>query len=359
MNKKIDSLTGARFLAIMMIVFSHFDFLTCNENVWWVYKTFFKNASLGVNYFFMLSGFGLYVSYSTHNAKLQGGVKYALKHIKKIYPYYIISMILCVPYYVIKSIILYNKTLTLTLKESVIKLIPSIVMIQSWFGLEQFSRAFNSVGWFLSVLFGLYIVAYYIIPWLDRNIKSLKSCVSYLGILLIMNASISYLLSGIEENTILNDLAYGSPYGRICYVLNGIVLGKLYCSFGNQIGQFYKEQIARYECYIIAIYCSYFVLHNTFLAYAGIITLCVDFFIAGTLVMILCLNKGSISVFFSRKKLVDMGNMSMYIYLFHYPISLYAGLFVDLTKCDSLWAVMIFCFLTVCGSIYIARKCAN
>lgn len=73
MNKKIDSLTGARFLAIMMIVFSHFDFLTCNENVWWVYKTFFKNASLGVNYFFMLSGFGLYVSYSTHNAKLQGG----------------------------------------------------------------------------------------------------------------------------------------------------------------------------------------------------------------------------------------------------------------------------------------------
>lgn len=61
--KKINTLTGARFTAIMIIVFAHFEFLEKYGMFGKVYQKFFDNATMGVDFFFMVSGFGMMLSY--------------------------------------------------------------------------------------------------------------------------------------------------------------------------------------------------------------------------------------------------------------------------------------------------------
>ena len=73
---KIDALTGFRFMAIMVIIISHLEFIGEYEKIGLFYKTYIHNATLGVDYFFMLSGFGMMLSYQKKsNSPMINGVK--------------------------------------------------------------------------------------------------------------------------------------------------------------------------------------------------------------------------------------------------------------------------------------------
>ena len=54
-KKRLDQLDGMRFFMNWLIIISHFEFL---DNT--VFHQYVLNPSIAVNYFFMLSGFGLY-----------------------------------------------------------------------------------------------------------------------------------------------------------------------------------------------------------------------------------------------------------------------------------------------------------
>lgn len=106
---KIDALTGFRFMAIMVIIISHLEFIGEYEKIGLFYKTYIHNATLGVDYFFMLSGFGMMLSYQKKsNSPMINGVKdcimFAKKHVKKIYILYLISMASTIPYYIYMNI---------------------------------------------------------------------------------------------------------------------------------------------------------------------------------------------------------------------------------------------------------------
>ncbi len=60
-DKRISALDGFRFFAIMTIVLSHVSILSFVPRNSSLIK-FFNNPTLGVDYFFMLSGFGVYRS---------------------------------------------------------------------------------------------------------------------------------------------------------------------------------------------------------------------------------------------------------------------------------------------------------
>ena len=89
----------------------------------------------------------------------------------------------------------------MAIKASIVMVISSVVLMQSWFGTEQLSKAFNSVGRFLATLFALYIVSYYVLPWIDCRIKSSKQGEIFLLTLLVSNTLISYVLYKIQEMT--------------------------------------------------------------------------------------------------------------------------------------------------------------
>ncbi|WP_279217575.1 acyltransferase family protein [Anaerobutyricum hallii] len=105
----MDALTGFRFMAIMVIIISHLEFIGEYEKIGLFYKTYIHNATLGVDYFFMLSGFGMMLSYQKKsNSPMINGVKdcimFAKKHVKKIYILYLISMASTIPYYIYMNI---------------------------------------------------------------------------------------------------------------------------------------------------------------------------------------------------------------------------------------------------------------
>lgn len=74
-KKRIDSLTGLRFWMIMIIVLSHLTCLRDNYPYSSFYDQYLHNAMMGVDFFFMLSGFGLMYSYgeSRHHLSIRGG----------------------------------------------------------------------------------------------------------------------------------------------------------------------------------------------------------------------------------------------------------------------------------------------
>jgi hypothetical protein len=71
---------------LMIIIFSHFKFLSGGENPN-IYDYFFHNPAMEVNFFFIISGFGL--AYNSHSANiclynLFKGYKYAMQRLKTI-----------------------------------------------------------------------------------------------------------------------------------------------------------------------------------------------------------------------------------------------------------------------------------
>ncbi len=187
---KIDALTGFRFMVIMVIIISHLEFIGEYEKIGLFYKTYIHNATLGVDYFFMLSGFGMMLSYQKKsNSPMINGVKdcimFAKKHVKKIYILYLISMASTIPYYIYMNITAWGGDFQDALLKIVIESIPCIFLVQSAIGLKVFSHSFNSVSWFLSTLFCIYILSPIIMLILTRKPCSKKKLIKKMIFVLI------------------------------------------------------------------------------------------------------------------------------------------------------------------------------
>lgn len=95
-HQRIKQLETLRLLAVFTIFISH-----CNFISYYVYGDWrVNNPFMGVDYFFLLSGFGLYCAYSNHTIN-QNGFQFAIGKVKKIYPLYMFSMLCMVPYSII------------------------------------------------------------------------------------------------------------------------------------------------------------------------------------------------------------------------------------------------------------------
>lgn len=88
LTNRIDTLTGLRFIMIMMIVISHLEFLKFDDNLHNFYANHLWNAGMAVHFFFIMSGFGLTYASIKHQENFQYYnykccIKYAIKRIKK------------------------------------------------------------------------------------------------------------------------------------------------------------------------------------------------------------------------------------------------------------------------------------
>ena len=90
----IESFTGIRFIMIMVIVVSHFIFFKHNE-LSTFYSKHIRNPNLAVDFFFMLSGFGMMLSKKHRQEKvtISSSMKYAINHVKKIYPIFLATIL--------------------------------------------------------------------------------------------------------------------------------------------------------------------------------------------------------------------------------------------------------------------------
>lgn len=322
------TLNGLRFPAIMVIVVGHMGFLLeFFPGFQWI-----MNAVPAVDYFFMLSGFGLMYSALRKEGRKEGSgatirlawlFAEAFTRVRKIYPLYIITMLLAVPKELYRSLVEQGNSLGFTVLKTAAEFALCVPLLQGLFGVEKIQWLFNSAAWFLSCLFIIYLAA----PFIIRSLKRIKTKAGLSAALMLdalMIAFTAFAFGKIEEATFFDMLVYASPYRRVFYVILGMLLCLLRVNFSVKPGS--KNRLFNVlEIAAATIGLAYFFGNDMVgmrdslgdLAYA------LDVTIVGTLLLVFSFEGGLVSKILSSKPLQTLGKMSMYIFLIHYVLLIY------------------------------------
>ena len=320
--KRICTLESIRIFMMIIIFLSHLEFLK-----YYFYGSFYENyihnPTMGVDYFFVISGFGMMKSKSIENATLISSIKYSLSKIKRIYFVYIISLLCMIPY----QIILYSSdNFIKTVLSLIIKFFICSCMLQSLSGMISFSHSFNGVCWFLSSLFIIYLLSPSIICRLSTHCKKKKRIIFPTIIVIMLCILTRWGLLIVDNNTIFDDLSYGFPLSRIFYVIFGMCL----CKISEDITKKYPNSFNNVTEIIVTTICFIWYIFRNSVNLNVYFIYTIDVILCGLILIVFSQEKGVLSKILSKSIFTKLSKYTMYVYLFHYPVRNY----VDLLFCN-------------------------
>lgn len=296
---RLKQLDALRFFAISVIILSHFEFLK-DSRIGVLYTEHLHNPTWGVDYFFMLSGFGLF--YSTYHRQMsytfKDSINFAINKIRKIYPIYVFSLLIGVIY----SLCFTGQPI----RNLSIKFLCSLSLIQSAFGMMRFSHMINGVCWFLSTLFIIYIFAPKLLCMVNK-LSSLRAIVYALitSIVLILVFSIAALFIEknvtFHENQIFDDLFYGSPYIRFLYVFIGMLCARLMQELKEAVA---NKELSAVEIISVMLAICYFFMRNCIPLHVVILRF-FDILTASSMLLIFSIKQGKISRWLDNCKTIQ------------------------------------------------------
>ena len=295
-----------------IIILSHFEFLGESEIFGEFYKTYLHNPTLAVDYFFMLSGFGIYLSSKRPECSIKGGLKFAVDKVKKIYPAYIVSLFIATPVFILQEIKLSNGFTPII--NTVIRLFVDFTLLQSLTGILSFTHGINGVCWFLSSLFVIYMLSPLFLRKLDsmKSMNPIRMLLFTLFTLMLFSFGAYYIESLHLLNGRLNDIWYTHPFVRCWYVVIGMIVGKITSEKTRKYGNTVELLMAL----ISLIFCF---LRNSISLFININALrIIDVVVCSALLYVFANGKGKLS-----SLLCNLSGLSKYLltlYLFHYPV---------------------------------------
>ena len=311
-KQRIKSLEGLRVIALFLIVITHFEFLETVEGIGSIYSTYFHNATLGVDFFFVLSGFGLMLSFLKHpiyeKITCKHSFLFSIEKIKKLYPIVIFSLILVIPYLVINSNLSVNGFLKIGGK-----LIIGASLLGSLTGISSFSHAGNGVLWFYSSLFAIYFVSLWICQFLKKYCCTLRKCLLFLAGTFLIIIALTFAFSFIDGKWKFDDFQYGSPYIRVFFVALGMELGLLYVYMPEFHMAKWLEIVSFCMCFV------WFLTRNLVDAPLYVLRL-IDVALIVFLVFSFSYQGGVLSRLFNTSFFQTQSKITPYVYLLHYPI---------------------------------------
>ena len=311
---RLLQLDGLRFFMIVTIILSHFDFIY-RYSYGKIYGMYFDTSTLAVDYFFMLSGFGLMYddalkSVSTLSLKCNN-ITFAIDRIKKIYPLYVFSLILSVPYDIIPI------SANAVLKEFIL-FCSCLSLSQSITGMYKFPHAINAVCWFLSTLFICYIFVPFFIKICNNYIKNMQKIFITTAFAITIIIILTLLFAKMDGANIGFDaLTYTSPFIRCFYVFLGMIIAKLHILIKDN-RNIRKSSLIFFEYSIVAIAFIYTLFRNS-ITLTSIQKRFFDIIICFFMLLIISFGYGKISKILSKPTLTKLGQCAMYPYLLHYP----------------------------------------
>ena len=223
------------------------------------------------------------------------------------------------------------------ISREVIKLLINIPLLQSATGMTFFTHAYNGVSWFLSALVCIYFVSPILMFTLRKLSKSYFTDIFLILIDLFAIIALVHVFRNLEvrfqnihgiEYLNLDYLVYASPYRRVFYVLVGMSLAMIFDRLRKE-GKNLSESSSNFlEIFASFIVILYFFAGNSLPIFYSCECLIMVILWAGFL-LIFAFDKGCISRFLNQEKMQDLGNMSMYIFLIHYPIRIYFAKIVE------------------------------
>lgn len=146
MRPRLHALTTLRFFAALHVVLFHMRVVGILPGGLWWYQNFASIGFVGVNFFFVLSGFILVYTYEGPNLS---PAKFWWARFARIYPAYVLSLIVAAPFFfsAIRSL---DLPFFAWSKEHLLgACLLTLALFQSW--VPQAALTWNSVCWSLSV----------------------------------------------------------------------------------------------------------------------------------------------------------------------------------------------------------------
>ena len=300
----IKPLTSLRFFFAMMVLALHyFDWTNYYSNQL-LTRFFAATASCGVSFFFMLSGFILsHAGDETEYSKPTNRVTFWIRRFARVYPLYLITLLISVLSYVKTNSDSYTWLMQLPL---------CIFGLQSFVPSPRWVYAFNPISWSVSCELFFYLT----FPFLFLLIRNKKP--GLLGLYIAGTVMISFLFAANWK--IVN---YANPLMRIADFMLGMLLFDFSLKKSNSLSRFRATflEIGGILLLILMLGLSYFVPSNL---QASIL-----YWPAMLLILWIFSNeKGALSKMLSGRLFVYLGHISYSVYLLQHIIAIYlrAGL---------------------------------
>lgn len=297
---RIEQLTFTRFIAAISIVVYHFamDLFPFRENG---VSFLFRQANLGVSFFFILSGFVMIIAYGGKGKTPINSGKFFMNRLARIYPAYLLALIILVIYMVVRS-----RSFTGT------EFFLNLFVIQTWF--PEYALSLNTPGWSLAVEFFFYALY----PFLFNRIYAktginrliLPILAVWIGTQVFFNIMInSSFYQGFPSNS--HNLLYYFPIMHLNEFLIGN-LGGLLLLKSRDTREVSYTGLLLFLAVLIVILLRFplpWSYHDGLLAVVFV-----------PFLLFLSKDRGIVSRIFSSKPLVFLGEISYGIYIFQVPV---------------------------------------
>lgn len=333
---RIEQLTFTRFIAAITIIVYHFGmkiFPFRTEAI----SFLFKQANLGVSYFFILSGFVMIIAYGENKSGRIDRNKYYLNRLARIYPVYFLALIALVIYFIF-----------LHKEIDPVSLGMNLLMIQSWF--PAYALDLNTPSWSLVVEFFFYALFPLLINRIYPRFRFKGLAISILMFWVLSQVFYNVLLvsrfnPGFPSN--FHNLLHYFPLMH----LNEFLIGNL---GGMILLKTRKENVRNYDGIILLLLAMLVLLLRFPLTWSFHNGLLAIIFVP--FIILLSLNNGPISHLFNKKPLVFLGDISYGIYILQFPVYFWSQGFlkyIGILNDNMLFFVPLVILIAVSGISYV------
>ncbi len=282
MKEQIRTLTSLRFFAALAVMLFHVPFVLPAATK----EMILSKGSLGVGFFFVLSGFILtHAHYDEHVQPLE----FYKKRIARVYPIHLLTLIIwCYLFYYSWG----NNP-----EDKFNSFIPNVILMHSLFAGPLFTLGYNAVSWSLSVE-----VFFYLIFPLLRQGRVITGT-----LILLITAEVGIGRWWPDPNQIIPDFYYFNPLARLPEFVTGMGAYYLY----NRMPSLRFPNCMEISSLIVVIIaCSFNWPSKFYFTGLGVLF--------SVLIVIFAKQEGIISGFLSRKIFVVLGESSYSLYMIHH-----------------------------------------
>lgn len=295
---RIDQLTFLRFIAAIAIVIYHYGLAVAPFNAYGM-SYLFKQANIGVSFFYILSGFVMMLAYA--NKTPIDAKQFLWNRFARIYPVYFLALIGTCFFFYYVQVPISGKDFML-----------SLFCLQAW--IPSAALSINKPGWSISVE-ALFYIAF---PFILNHLYAKKSRIPYtlmgiLAIFLLSQLGFHYFIHTypIHSNQELHHFIYYFPLLHINEFLVGTFCGWYFLKY-QKTSERNNDIIIILLLSTILVLLKYpigFHYHNGLMAV-----------LFAPLLISISANKGIITRLLNKKPLLFLGEISYGIYVWQYPI---------------------------------------
>lgn len=310
-KRQINSYNALRGICAVGILFSHMSYLGQSTNPIWssLYIHFMKYGSRCTSFFFIMSGF--LVAYTWKDASLS---QYMRGKFKRIYPLTFLVFLLAVACsFVLNETV--NEGMAVGDPLWIVSILLNPLLLKAYVPVESVFYSFHGPSWYVSVLFGFYIIAYFLLKKLNAIDK--KKADRLLGYEVLAVYAVQLIVCLLVDFMQLEQmrlyLTYVNPYFRI---MGEGMMGILLCRRMPEIQDVFRTYHRTWiEIIAITVFFVDFLVNN--FVQSSIYSAWIQVFPMALLLIAFYEDSGVISTWFKKRGWQELGNISFELYMTH------------------------------------------